>query len=133
MDADDLGNINRILNKVREENTHLQHLKTRYVEHAKELQDIVVVLKSLIERVDKLAEEIDPVQAALKTPHKSVKRVEQVEELYEKMQSGVQVTSTLIKNTYNANTSNTAYIIKCLREKPNVKEARDGIKVRLFL
>jgi hypothetical protein len=130
----DLVGFKKQFDELMQQNERLEWIKKKYVEHAKEIIDIKQDLISLIERLDKVAHEIDPVLGGTFEKRKNIKIKEIINELYDKMKNGVQVTRLLVHSTYpDLIDKQGNYIMEALKKLPGIKQAKDGRALRLYL
>ena len=99
----------------------------RYVEIAKELNEMG-------ERILAFSRQIDPVSVVGTRAKNNLNLKSYMNEMYDKMRAGTQVTAELLENTYpDCNKKQIAYLITLLGKLKGVDKARDGIRVRLFI
>lgn len=89
-------------------------------------------LKQAAELLQEVAKELDPVSAIKTNERSNINYTEIVNELYEKMQAGVNVSTDLIINAYQIPQANASYILNKLKSMPNVDTRREGNRVYVY-
>jgi len=115
------------------ENQKLADLKKRYQEHAKFLksrcEQIAVILEELVD----LAAQIDPV---IQLNNRSYRKISQntYDSIITRMSGGQQITrGFLMKSFPDINENNVGNILTRIKKMPNVKLAKEGTSIRLYL
>jgi len=122
----DLSKFKQQFDSMIKENNRLNIIKTNYIQYA-------VTLKSMGETLIRLAKEIDPIQTISGRKSK-VSKKEYIQEFYNLLLSGTQITRKLIETTYSQlNEKEVNYILTAIKHLPRVERVKDGQCIRLFL
>ena len=105
------------------------NIKARYVEHAEQLKKAIKLLQDL-------AQDIDPMVNLGSVERTGVNYQVLAAEVFEKMLSGLEVSSDLLAKTYpHLSTKNVLYLMKSIKEKyaKKILKRKEGIKVFLYV
>lgn len=116
-----------------EEVKELKATKTKYDNLNARVSKHGAKLKQAIDLLQEILEDVDPY--ALKKERKGrTSLVTQVEEITDKMLHGQVITTKWIQDLYpNINPGQSNNIMTHLRKVPGVKEAKDGVQLKLFI
>jgi len=130
----DLNELKKQLGYVLEENKKVQFNKQQQVEYSNELIKIKEILTEQLRKIDNLANNLNPT-IKLKIRHSNgINFKELSEAMYILMEKGTQITIELLTQTYPHLENFQVYnILNHLKKMPQVKQAKDGKKVRLFI
>lgn len=134
MDVDEIKEIGIKLKELADENKRLQDLRSRYVEHGKNLRTIIESTDNLKTMLKNLLSEIDPaVGISSMRGRKKTSLDSHREEFSNMLFAGTHITSALIESTYpDLAKSSVLKIMNSLKALPGVSRVKDGTKVRLF-
>lgn len=95
--------------------------------------EIANKLRELSQNMQDIAQMLDPKFDLQVGRRKRADHGDKIDELFDKLKSGTQVTMALIQGSYQDLQFHQAYhILKVLQKMPGVHTAKDGQKVRLF-
>ena len=118
-----------------EELVKLQEKAKKYEYWKENNSRVVERVKFLLNELNEILGMIEP-NIVIKQQRTGIrkKRSEELEELYNSMLSGTNITSDLIIKTYGIDSKNTIrQIMAKLLKMPRVQRVKDGTKVRLFV
>lgn len=132
-----LKDFNKKFTELVKENTKLQHLKERYVEHAKVLMLLSERIDGLKTDIITLARSIDPVLSTGKKYNTRLTK-DDYEEIFrpllEKMREGTHITRKTLEQMYPDFAYHTiGNLMVKLSKLKGVQSAKDGAKLRLFI
>jgi hypothetical protein len=130
----DMNEFKKEFDALVEQNNRMQWLKEKYIEHAKDLIEISQDAKKLAENIENIARKIDPDMGHSFVKDKRIKMKEYIDEIYNIMKSGTQITSDFICKTYPVlNTKQVNYVTEVLKKLPSVNKVKDGRTLRLYI
>jgi enoyl-[acyl-carrier-protein] reductase (NADH) len=114
------------LKRIQEKANKYENVKQRYVEFGDKL-------KKIIDALTEIRTEISPIIKGIGNSNKRGSHGEIMNELYEKMLSGTEVSTALIQASYGLDKRLTMYIYCKLSAMKNVLKRRDGKKRYLYI
>ena len=129
----DLTHLKKEIDKVVDENKKLAHIKENYIEIATEVNSIAKSMKTLSEKLLSLSIKIDPVRSIKVRSSTNTKLKTTVADLYNKLQSGTDLTIAKVSMLYGElNENQVSYIMRKISTMSNVTKTKDKGKLRLF-
>lgn len=115
------------INMLREKANKYDNMKERYDDYAKKLKEAQLIITNVLNDVNPYLN----MKSRQKKTGEPIKII--LEELYDLLSHGTEITSELIQTSYNTDDKRAIYILSKLRNHVSVKSRKEGKKIFLYM